>query len=125
MQFQRFVVGGLCAISVFASVGHPSARSASQMRRELRRMVGYTVIGATTIQDSRDDRNGQRFIILANGLVFRLDSFSAALAPSDVVVFASSSSRGYAPQTRATPSLQYEIYRLLLDDEIVDVTRVQ
>ena len=54
----------------------------------------------TTIRDSRDDRSGQRYIILA------------------------SSSRGYAPQDPAGPSPQDDAYRLVLDDEIIDVTRV-
>ena len=89
MHFPRVVViGGLCALVVFASVGHPSARSTSQIHRELRRMVGYTIVDATSLQEIRDGRNGRRYAVLANGTVFQLESVTLALPLSDVVVFA-------------------------------------
>ena len=51
-------------------VGHPSARSASQMRRELRRMIGYTVVDAMSLQEMRDGQDGRKYAVLANGTVF-------------------------------------------------------
>jgi hypothetical protein len=120
MQFRRFVVGGLCAIAVFGSVDHPSARSASQMRRELRRMIGYTIVDATSLIEMRDGQDGRRYAILANGTVFQLESLPLALPYSDVVVFAKRAPPALVSRYPNLPDYAYNTYKLLVDDEIVD-----
>jgi hypothetical protein len=63
-------------------------RSAFQMRRELRRMVGFTIVASTSLQEIRESRTGSRYAVLADGSVFELQALSLALPLSDAVVFA-------------------------------------
>jgi hypothetical protein len=46
----------------------------SEVRRKLRRMVGYTIIDSTSLAEIRDSRDGTGYAILANGAVFELQT---------------------------------------------------
>ena len=105
--------------------GGVGARSASQMRRELRRMVGYTIVASTSLQEIRESRTGGRYAVLADGSVFDLQGLSLALAFSDVVVFAKKLPPELASRYSTLPDRFLYSYKLLLDDEILDVTPVR
>lgn len=115
----------LCVVLTGVLVGHESdaAASASSIRRELRRMVGYTIISSDSVAEVSERRDGGKDIQLLSGTVFRIDGFVLGpLAASDVVIFAKAVPDDMKRRFSALPSQHHYFYKLLIDDEIVDAS---
>jgi hypothetical protein len=101
------------ALVVLFAVASLSGSSFS-MRRELRRMVGYTIVATSTLR-ALEMEGGSQYAILIDGSVFRLPPASTmALPMSDVVIF--------AKRPQGSPVV---LCKLLIDDDIVDAVQVK
>lgn len=111
MRRPTLLVGVLLAAAILF-LPHPVlARDAA---RDLRRMVGYTIVGASAVSDSWESKRGDQYLKLENGLVFRVSlMFLAPLSFTDVIIFA----KGKDP---ASTSI-----RLLIDNEAYDAVLVE
>lgn len=122
MLYKRTAVTLLLTAAVLSMSSEVvGTRSVSQIRRELRRMVGYTVVATTSLQETRDGKAGERYVVLADGSVFQLQSLSLALPLSDAILFAKKGSPDLIAKFPNLPERFTYSYKLLLDDEIVDV----
>lgn len=115
----RWIAIAGATASVAVASGAPTNPSSdvpqSALRRELRRMVGYTIVASDSVAESIE-RNGTLFIRTTSGRAFRVDDLLLApLDYSDVVVFA----RTF--QGRDSNG-QITLYKLLIDTEIVDAS---
>jgi hypothetical protein len=122
----RHAVLTLLLTAVFLGLSSEAVgtRSVSQIRRELRRMVGYTVVASTSLQEIREGKAGERYAVLADGSVFQLQSLSLALPRSDAILFAKKASPELISRYRNLPERFQYSYKLLLEDEILDVNPV-
>jgi hypothetical protein len=95
----------------------------SSIHRGLRRMVGFTVVSSDSMDEVLESREGTKYIKLLSGAVFKADLMLLDPLPaSDVIVFAKRLPESLRRQYPNLPeSLQYE-YRLLVDDELIEVT---
>jgi hypothetical protein len=91
-----------------------SADSAASMRRELRGMVGYTIVASVRLREVRDRPDG-KYAVLDDGGVFKLNGPSAILPSSDVVVFA----KRFSPELGGR---SYDGYKLLINDEFLEAS---
>jgi hypothetical protein len=67
----------------------PQSVFARDAARDLRRMVGYTIVDATTVEKVVDRGLGGKMLVLANGMVFKVDMLLLDPLPlTDVIVFA-------------------------------------
>jgi hypothetical protein len=57
--------------------------SASSMRRELRRMVGYTIIASDSIADTVERADG-KYVKLLSGAVFKIEGLILGPLPASV-----------------------------------------
>ena len=92
------------------------------MRRELKRMVGYTIVSSTYLQEVKDGRSGSRLAVLGDGTVFEIQSLTLALPLSDALVFAKRMPSELLAKYPSLPERMQYSYKLLVDDEILDVT---
>ena len=92
--------------------------------RDLRRMVGFTVIDAMTVREAVDAKLGGKLLILDNGDVYRVDLLLLSpLRFTDVIVFAKRYSKDELAAIRAkVPSFPDTRIKLLIDNEAYDAT---
>ena len=96
--------------------------SARSMLRDLRHMVGYTVIASDSVSDVVE-RRGEKYVELLTGGRFKVDGLILdPLFASDVVVFAKGASEALRKQYPNLPERQYYLYKLLIDDEFYDAS---
>lgn len=113
----------VAAIVLAAQTG--TSASVYSIKREMRRMVGYTIIASDSVRDVVE-RNGQKYVILLSGGAFKLDGLILGPLPaSDVIVFARPISDSLKRQHPNLPEHFYYSYKLLIDDEFVDASPAQ
>jgi hypothetical protein len=103
-----------------------AAAGVSSIHRGLRRIVGFTIVSSDSVAEVLEDRQGDKYIKLLSGAVFKADLMILDPLPaSDVIVFGKRLPESLRRQYPNLPeALQYE-YRLLIDDEVIEVTRVK
>ena len=117
---KRVMTFTLLIIVLVLSVSPVNARDVT---RDLRRMVGYTIVLADTVA-SVSENGGSKFIKLNGGQVFKVDLM--LLDPfflTDVIVFAKAPSKELIQKYKGqiSESLLYS-YRLMVDNEMYDAT---
>lgn len=118
---KRIIAVAVIAFVIGSVVANVAGRSMSQVRRELRRMVGYSIVYSGYLEQNVDGRSGKR-LVLDNGLVFETISLTLALPMSDVVLFAKPLPKELVSRYPSLPPAYFNSYKLLLDDEIIDVS---
>ena len=123
MRLQRILV--TATVALVALAGAPSAKSVSGIHRQLRRMVGYTIIATDSVQDVMEGRYGAREIRLLSGARYKIDlGMVPPLVMSDVVVFAKTLQAEPAKAGQDAPERRFYSYMLLVDDEVLDVSPI-
>jgi hypothetical protein len=91
--------------------------------RDLRKMVGYTIIMADTI-DKVFENDGNKFIKLSGGQVFKVDFLLLdPLVLTDVIVFAKAPPKELVQKYAGKlPEQLLYSYKLLIDNEAYDAT---
>lgn len=85
----------------------------------LGRLIGYTVVAATTVSGNFEGADYDKLVKLDNGMIFEFREYSYTYSyRPDAVVLAKAID---VPPT----GRQALIYKLVVDDEIYDVTRVK
>ena len=103
-----------------------SADSASKLqsglRRELRRMVGYTILASDGVAESFESE-GSKHVRLYSGQVFKIDGYAFVMNAADVVVFGKALPESLRKQYPNLPPESFYTYKLLIDSDIVDASR--
>ena len=91
--------------------------------RDLRKMVGYTIVLADTVEKVFEN-DGNKFIKLSGGQVFKLDFLLLdPLALTDVIVFAKAPPKELSQKYKdKLPEQLLYSYKLLIDNETYDAT---
>ena len=86
--------------------------------RDLRKMVGYSIITADTVEKVFDN-DGDKFIKLSGGQIFKVDFLLLdPLMLTDVIVFAKTPSKELV--RKYAGKLPERFYKLLIDNEAFD-----
>lgn len=98
-----------------------SLADARDAARDLRRMIGYTIITSTTVDSVLEGKYGEKLLKLSDGTVFKVDLLLDRLSSTDVIVFAKSPSKEIAAQYKGKlPEYMMYSYKFLIDNEIYD-----
>jgi hypothetical protein len=112
------LVGGICLVS-----GRAARASTTSIARELRRMVGFQIVGADDVRQVFRLKGARIFQLRASGLFRERHSVGTLdqTTFSDTIVFA----KPFAPHLRqqfpGMPERAYFEYRLLIDGEFYHV----
>ncbi len=95
---------------------------ASNVARELKRMVGYTIIGAARIDKIYEDQYGDKILKLDDGMTFKVSyMYWEPSSFSDVIIFAK---RLLSEEDmKDYPGLPWYVpfkFKLLVEDEVYD-----
>lgn len=106
---------------IITGLAAPSAH-ARDAARDLRRMVGYTIVMAEAVDDVFTNRKGDKLIKLGNGQVFEVDFlFLDPLPLTDVIVFAKPLPKELTTKYNGKlPDHLLYSYKLLIDNEAFD-----
>lgn len=100
--------------------------SSADVERELRRMTGYAIVYAGTVQEGLERNGSEKLLKLDNGWVFKLDCLMLMpLNFTDVIVFGK---RYPEAITRKYPNLPEQMlyqFKLLIDREVCDASLVK
>ena len=112
--------------TLIASLLLTTAIAHAGVERDLRQMVGFTVMYAGIIQEVGERSYGEKIVRLDNGLVFKLDCLMMMpINMTNVVVFG----KNYPPDVIArVPNLPAHLQlqvKLLIDREMCDATQVR
>lgn len=109
------------AATIALSASTAFARDAA---RDLRRMVGYTIIMADTVDKVFENDDGEKFIKLSGGQVFKVDFLLLdPLVLTDVIVFAKAPPKELVKKYAGKlPERLLYSYKLLIDNEAYDAT---
>jgi hypothetical protein len=112
---------GLIALSLFTFVVQ-SAVYARDAARDLRKMVGYSIVMADTVDKIYEGRIGDKLVKLSNGQVFKVDFLLLDPLPlTDVIVFAKPPLKEIVEKFRGKlPERMLYSYKLLIDNEAYD-----
>ena len=95
----------------FSTAPAALARDAS---RDLRRMIGYTIVDASSVSRTWESRRGDKYVELENGRTFRVSLLLLSpLSFTDVIVFAK------GKDSEATS------IKLLIENEVYDAELVE
>jgi len=109
----------VCVCILFSSTLH--SRDAA---RDLRKLVGYTIVLADTVNEVIENKYGEKLIKLFNGKVFKVEFlFLDPLPLTDVIVFAKPFPKDLIEkyQSKLPEHLLYS-YKILIDNEVHDIT---
>lgn len=92
--------------------------------RDLKRMIGYTIVMADTVDKALESRDGSKFIKLSNGQTFKVDMLLLDPLPlTDVIIFAKPPTKEILEKFKdKLPERMLYSYKLLIDNEIYDAT---
>lgn len=116
------VLSALAVLAFTLCVSIPSAY-ARDAARDLRKMVGFTIVAAETV-DEVLEKDGDKRIKLSSGFVFKVEFLLLDPLPlTDVIVFAKPLPKELIAryQGKVPERLLYS-YKLLVDNEIFDAT---
>lgn len=108
------------ALTILAS---PVAQ-ARDAARDLSRMIGFTIVSASTLKEVAAGSVGEKLIVLADGNVFKVPMLLLDPLPlTDVVIFAKSPTKDIiAKFGDKLPKEMLTQYKLLIDNEALDAT---
>ena len=110
-------------ISAIFLILFAASSSYAGVERDLKRLVGYTIIYTGTIQQF-SDQNMTKRALLDNGAIFKLDCLILPPLPlTDVVVFGKKYPAELLSRYPNLPSNLQVQYKLLIDREVCDATR--
>jgi hypothetical protein len=101
----------------------PFTVHARDAARDLRKMVGFTIVAADTV-DEVFEKGDEKRIKLSSGLVFKVDFLLLdPLSLTDVIVFAKPVAKELIAQYKGKlPDRFLYSYKLLIDNEVFDAT---
>lgn len=90
--------------------------------RDLRKLVGYTIIAAATVQKIVEKSYGEKYLVLDDGSVFKVSGLLLGPLPmTDVIVFAKKLPDSLTSQYQGkVPDFMLFQIKLLIDNEIHD-----
>ena len=90
--------------------------------RDLRRMVGYSIIAADTVDKVMDGKMGEKYVRLSSGTVFKVDMLLLDPLPmTDVIVFAKAPTKEILDQFKGkVPEIALYQIKILIDNEAFD-----
>jgi len=95
--------------------------------RDLKKMVGFTIVDASWVSDVTEGRMGDKYVELGNGSVFKVDFLLLDPLPiTDVIVFAKAPSREIVESLSGkVPEYMLYEFKLLIDNEAYDAAAVR
>jgi hypothetical protein len=95
--------------------------------RDLRRLVGYTIIKADYVSDAIEGRSGVKLLKLSDGTIWKVDLLLLTpLVTTDVIFFAKKlSPEIIAKMPPKTPEARMYLIKLLIDNEVFDAVQVE
>lgn len=130
MLGSRLVIASLVGVLALVT---PTEASMSSVRRELRQMVGYTIVGVGQFTRVRQEA-GKTYVDLRDGKVFEVETKvgeplpPALLRPPlvpDVIVFAKVKAGDETLRYGALPQSVSSSFKLLFGDDIVTARRIK
>jgi len=111
-------------VVVACTVSMAHGRDAS---RDLKKMVGFTIVDASWVSDVTEGRMGDKYVELGNGSVFKVDFLLLDPLPiTDVIVFAKAPSREIVESLSGkVPEYMLYEFKLLIDNEAYDAAAVR
>ncbi|MDB4809371.1 hypothetical protein OAH21_01545 [bacterium] len=108
-------------IAVFLLVISAPSGFARDAARDLRKMVGYTILLADTV-DKVAEKDGNKYIKLTGGRIFKVDFLLLdPLAFTDVIVFAKPLPKSLVEKYKGKlPAHMLYSYKLMVDNEVFD-----
>lgn len=93
---------------------------------QLSRMIGYTIVGSGAVDKVTEGKMGDKIVRLQDGSAFKVTMLLLDPLPaSDVVIFSRSPSQEDIKRYGGSvPKEALILYKLMLEDEIVDATPV-
>lgn len=116
---QMFVLAATVALAV------PPVALARDAARDLRKMVGYTIVDAAAVKEVSDATTGAgKILVLDNGDVYKVDfMILSPMTYTDVIVFAKRSSKEQLEAIRKKyPAFPEVTFKILIDNEAYDAT---
>ena len=115
----------LVLFSIFIWAALPA--NARDAARDLRRMAGYTIVGAAAVQETNQGRLGETIITPDSGIAFKItDVILPPLPLTDVIILAKSpGAEIIAKYGNKLSKEQLMSYRILIDNEAHEVIRVK
>jgi hypothetical protein len=112
MQSARLSISAFLVIVCCVTIDTSLARDAA---RDLRRMIGYTIVDTTTVSEVVDRGLEGKLLVLGNGTAFKVDMFLFDPLPlTDVIVFM----KKFGKQDLI-------LVKLLVENEVFDATQVK
>ena len=113
----------LLALGMFGLAVQPVALG-RDAARALRKMVGYTIVMADTVDKVFEGRDGGKLVKLSNAQVFKVDFLLLDPLPlTDVIVFAKPLPKEMVEKFKGKlPERMLYSYKLLIDNEAYDAT---
>lgn len=101
-----------------------SSIQARDVARDLRKMVGYTIVFADTVDEVIEKNYGDKYIKLNNGKVFKIEFLLLDPLPlTDVIVFAKPFPKDLLDKYKdKLPEHLLYSYKILIDNEVHDIT---
>lgn len=114
----------LCCLLAIA--GATPAVFARGPERELRRMVGYTIVASETVESCGKNDQGDDIVTLSNGQVFSVNFLGWVSEGDDVVVFVKAPNKQMREALRGqVPDRVLFSFKLLIDDEMYDADLIR
>lgn len=123
MKVWKFAVIAVCIMCCMVT-----AANARDAARDLKKMVGYTIIDAATVKEVSDATSSAgKILVLDNGDIYKVDFLILSpLTLTDVIVFAKRYSKEQLESIRQKfPSFPEVQIKLLVDNEAYDATRLE
>ncbi len=119
----KTVFTALVTVGLWTAAAMPDT-SYRDAARDLRKMVGYTIVQASTVQKVYESSGSSKIIKLANGQSFKVDyMFLSPLTLTDVIVFSKPYPKELVDKYKDTlPANLLSSYKLLVDNEAFDAT---
>lgn len=94
--------------------------------RDLRRLVGYTIIKADYVSQALESRSGTKLLKLSDGTIWKVDlMLLTPLTTTDVVILAKKlPTEIVAKLPPKTPEVRTYSIKLLVDNEVFDAVQV-
>lgn len=124
MKLRRFAITILAALSFFFAQTPATALDA----HDLEDLLGYTMVAHTNVKGDFEGADFDKLVALDNGMIFEFSTYSYTYAYRPAVaIFARTVSpdelrRRGIPNVSARP---ITLYKLVIDEEIYDVTRIR
>ena len=94
--------------------------------RELRRMVGYTIVASETVERCGKNDAGEDIVVLSNDQVFSVNFLGWVTEGDDVVVFVKAPNKQMREALRGqVPDRMLFSYKLLIEDEMYDADLIR